>query len=84
MPQQIVLVTGATGLLGREVVDAFRRDSSWKVVGQGFTRAAPPDVLKADLQDEVEAVRLLDEVKYALSIYLFHLALLFEEGCSVC
>ena len=60
---QTALVTGATGLLGRQVVDAFRRDSSWKVVGQGFTRAAPPDILKADLQDEVETVRLLDEVK---------------------
>lgn len=60
---QTALVTGATGLLGRQVVDAFRRDSSWKVVGQGFTRASPPEILKADLQNEDETLKLLDEVK---------------------
>jgi uncharacterized protein YbjT (DUF2867 family) len=60
---QTVLVTGATGLLGRQVAEAFRRDSNWKVVGQGFTRASPPDILKADLGQENDIVRLLDEVK---------------------
>jgi uncharacterized protein YbjT (DUF2867 family) len=60
---QTVLVTGATGLLGRQVAEAFRGDSQWKVVGQGFTRASPPDILKADLGQESDIVRLLDEVK---------------------
>ncbi|KAL1959926.1 hypothetical protein VTO42DRAFT_594 [Malbranchea cinnamomea] len=66
---QTVLVTGATGLLGRQVVDAFRRDTAWKVVGQGFTRASPPDILKADLQEEVEAVKLLEEVKPTVVVH---------------
>jgi NAD(P)-dependent dehydrogenase (short-subunit alcohol dehydrogenase family) len=60
---QTVLVTGASGLLGRQVAEAFRRDSSWKVVGQGFTRASPPTILKADLGQESDIVWLLEEVK---------------------
>lgn len=57
-----VLVTGATGLLGREVVDAFRI-AEWNVVGTGFTRANPPAILKVDLGNEAEVVNVLEEVK---------------------
>ena len=56
------LVTGATGLLGREVVKAFDR-AGWEVVGAGFSRASPPKVIKLDIQDEGEVQRALDEVK---------------------
>ena len=61
MPHR-ALVTGATGLLGREVVRAFER-AGWEVVGTGFSRASPPRVLKLDVQDEREVQRVLDEVK---------------------
>lgn len=64
---QTALVTGASGLLGRQVLDAFQR-ADWNVVGQGFTRAAPPKILKADLQVKEEIEELLDRVKYAISI----------------
>ncbi len=57
-----VLVTGATGLLGREVVRAFQR-AGWEVVGTGFTRARPPSTLKVDLGSEKEIVAALDSVK---------------------
>jgi dTDP-4-dehydrorhamnose reductase len=57
------LITGATGLLGREVKNAFRR-AGWLVVGQGFSRAVPPTILKANLEDTGEVQRLLDEAKY--------------------
>ena len=60
---QTVLVTGATGLLGRDVLRAFQRESGWKAVGQGLTRADPPAILKADLRNEDEIEKLLDEVK---------------------
>lgn len=61
---QTALVTGASGLLGRQVLNAFRKDTdNWKAVGQGFTRASPPDVLKADLTESGEIEKLLDEVK---------------------
>ena len=34
--KRIVLVTGATGQLGRQVVQAFRAEG-WEVVGTGMT-----------------------------------------------
>ena len=58
---QRALVTGATGLLGREVVKAFER-AGWDVVGAGYSRASPPKVVKLDIQDEQEVQRMLDEV----------------------
>jgi S-adenosylmethionine synthetase len=56
------LITGATGLLGRQVVKAFERQN-WEVVGTGFTRAKAPPVLKLDLGSEADITRTLDEVK---------------------
>jgi S-adenosylmethionine synthetase len=56
------LITGATGLLGRQVVKAFQR-AGWNVVGTGFSRAKAPDILKVNLDNEDEVSKLLDEVK---------------------
>lgn len=61
MPQRAV-VTGATGLLGRQVLKAFD-DAGWEAVGTGFSRAQPPKIRKVDIQHEDEVVQLLDEVK---------------------
>ena len=58
------LITGATGLLGRQVVHAFR-SAGWKAVGTGLTRASPPATLKVNLTDPVELSTVLQEVKYA-------------------
>ncbi|KAI0205128.1 hypothetical protein F4808DRAFT_410579 [Astrocystis sublimbata] len=62
MSTKKALITGATGLLGREVVKAFER-AEWDVKGTGHSRADGSTVLKLDLakRDEVEAV--LDQVK---------------------
>lgn len=57
------LITGATGLLGRQVVKAFER-ADWNVTGIGFTRASPPAILKVDLGNNAEVVKVLDDVKY--------------------
>lgn len=57
-----VLVTGATGLLGRQVLKVFD-DAGWKSVGTGFSRASPPKIRKVDIQDGDEVVKLLNEVK---------------------
>ncbi|KAG6209686.1 hypothetical protein E4U47_003374 [Claviceps purpurea] len=46
------LVTGATGLLGREIVSAFRRSPDWVVKGTGHSRADGVDVLRMDLLTE--------------------------------
>lgn len=63
MSTKTVLITGATGLLGRQVVKAFER-ADWSVKGTGYSRADGVTILKVDLAkpDEVEAV--LDKVKF--------------------
>ncbi|KAI3373373.1 hypothetical protein L3Q82_006672 [Scortum barcoo] len=61
VPAQTVLVTGATGLLGRSVCREFQ-NSGWLVIGTGYRRARPR-LLRCDLTDE-DAIRgLLQEYK---------------------
>ena len=59
---QTALITGATGLLGRKVLQAFQREG-WNAVGTGFSRANPPSVLKVNLTDEAAISSTLEEVK---------------------
>lgn len=64
MSKRTALVTGATGLLGRQVVEAFQLSSAtWEVKGTGHSRADGVDVLKVDLGSEAEIARVLDQVK---------------------
>lgn len=66
MPERTALITGATGLLGRQVLEAFRLGSeSWNVKGTGHSRADGVDVLKVDLGSEAETAKVLDDVKSA-------------------
>ncbi|XP_022625134.1 methionine adenosyltransferase 2 subunit beta isoform X1 [Seriola lalandi dorsalis] len=61
VPGLKVLVTGATGLLGRAVCREFQ-NNGWLVTGTGYRRARPR-LLRCDLTDE-DAVRgLLQEYK---------------------
>lgn len=63
-----VLVTGATGLLGRAVCREFQ-NNKWVVIGTGYRRARP-GFLRCDLTDE-DAVRgLLHDYKVLHSIPL--------------
>jgi len=55
------LITGATGLLGRQVAKAFKR-GNWDVIPTGFTRASPPTI-KLDLSDPSAIATLLNETK---------------------
>lgn len=64
----VVLVTGATGLLGRQVFHTFKHSGCF-VVGQGFSRAAPPTILKADLEDPEDIKRILDEAKPQIIVH---------------
>lgn len=56
-----VLVTGATGLLGRAVYKEFQ-NNDWVVVGTGYRRARPR-LLRCDLTDEDAVRELLHEYK---------------------
>jgi NAD(P)-dependent dehydrogenase (short-subunit alcohol dehydrogenase family) len=60
--KRTVLVTGGTGLLGRQVVNAFHL-RGWNVVGTGYSRADGVAIRKVDLGDASEIKKLLDEVK---------------------
>ncbi|PBP15425.1 hypothetical protein BUE80_DR013837 [Diplocarpon rosae] len=62
------LVTGATGLLGRQVVKALDR-AGWNVHSAGFMRANSPTILKLDLGSEVDVVKSLEEVKPQLVVH---------------
>ena len=59
-----VLVTGATGLLGRQVVRAFER-RQWRARGTGLSRADGAQVLRVDLGSAAEVEKALDEVRWA-------------------
>ncbi|OCK82136.1 NAD(P)-binding protein [Lepidopterella palustris CBS 459.81] len=56
------LITGASGLLGRQVAKAFHI-AGWKAVGTGLTRTHPPSIVKLDILNKDDIERLLDEVK---------------------
>ncbi|KAF3222676.1 hypothetical protein TWF106_005481 [Orbilia oligospora] len=68
MAKKKVLVTGATGLLGRQVVRAFD-EAGWEVIGTGFSRANPPRILKLDITDQEDMEKVLDDVKPAIIIH---------------
>lgn len=64
--QRVALITGATGLLGRQLIKAFDQ-AGWNVVGTGFSRSNPPSILKVDLTDQRAVNDVLDHTRYALS-----------------
>ncbi|KAI1376448.1 NAD(P)-binding protein [Hypoxylon crocopeplum] len=66
MSDKAALVTGATGLLGRQVVRAFER-SNWNIKGTGYSRADGLSVLKVDLVNAEQVAAALDNVKYVFS-----------------
>lgn len=62
MAGKTVLVTGATGLLGRQVVRAFER-KDWTVKGTGYSRADGVSILKVDFSIEAEIEKVLETTK---------------------
>lgn len=62
MTQRTVIVTGATGLLGRQVTKKFK-ENDWNVKGTGYSRADGIDVLKVNLHNQEQIAKLLDDCK---------------------
>ena len=58
-----VLVTGATGFLGRQICKAFEQ-AGWDVVGTGFSRARPPTLLRLDLADHEAVAKRVEQEKW--------------------
>ncbi|KAI9889196.1 MAG: hypothetical protein M1814_005712 [Vezdaea aestivalis] len=65
-----IVVTGATGFLGRAVVLSFEQatDPTWEVVGTGFSRATPP-IHKLDITDSTAIATFLDQEKPQVVIH---------------
>ena len=59
MSNKTALVTGATGLLGRQVITAFEKQG-WTSKGTGYSRADGVTILKVDLGDETAVKRAID------------------------
>ena len=59
------LLTGATGLLGRQINATFTR-AGWATLGTGFSRAdTSRRIYRLDLCDEEAVAEVLDEELYA-------------------
>ncbi|KAI3336090.1 methionine adenosyltransferase 2 subunit beta [Ustulina deusta] len=68
MSGKTALVTGATGLLGRQVVTAFER-GDWIVKGTGHSRADGVAILKVDLAKPSEVEAALDKVEPSVVVH---------------
>lgn len=64
MSQRSALVTGATGLLGRQVKKAFDF-GEWATTGTGFSRAEA-QIRKVDLGNDADVSKTIEQVKYAI------------------
>lgn len=65
MADKKVLITGATGLLGRQVLKVFIQ-KDWEAKGTGLSRADGGSVLKVDLGSTTEVAKTLDTVGYVI------------------
>ena len=64
-----VLVTGATGLLGRAVLAAFTADADFSAVGTAFTRAAASNLLVLNLTDDAAIAAAIASVAPRIVIH---------------
>ncbi|XP_065834213.1 methionine adenosyltransferase 2 subunit beta-like [Oscarella lobularis] len=62
-----VLITGASGLLGRSLVRQFE-SNGWEVLGTAFSRATG-SLRKVDLRDETSTNRLLDDFSPSIIVH---------------
>jgi hypothetical protein len=67
-----VLITGASGLLGRALYKEFKQNEDWEPLGLAFSRAAG-ELRKVDITDEVAVAQVFQDFKvfyFNLFIYL--------------
>lgn len=69
-----VLITGASGLLGRAIYREFLKDNSWETLGLAFSRVKE-NLKKVDITDE-------NQVKDVIST--FKVSINHEKGLGFC
>lgn len=57
-----VIVTGASGLLGRAIYKEFKSSSNWDVVGWAFSRAGE-GLMKVDITDKEAVTKAIMDFK---------------------
>ena len=57
-----VLVTGASGILGRSVMKELQSKASWETLGLAFSRTGP-GLRKCDLTDPQQVKNVFEEFK---------------------
>uniref|UniRef100_A0A8C9C223 Methionine adenosyltransferase 2 subunit beta n=1 Tax=Phocoena sinus TaxID=42100 RepID=A0A8C9C223_PHOSS len=72
IPNRRVLITGATGLLGRAVYKEFQQNN-WHAVGCGFRRARP----------KFEQVNLLDLMQFITSFMIFQVWFILTHKLTI-
>ncbi|KAH6639035.1 hypothetical protein C7974DRAFT_387749 [Boeremia exigua] len=78
-PTKTVLVTGASGLLGRQVQRQFAC-AGWKAIGTGLTRLNPPDIIPLNLLSPRAIDTVLDETKPEVVVHCA--ANRFPDSCT--
>lgn len=63
-----ILITGASGLLGRQIFSSFNQVKDWKVTGTAYTRPAPT-LTQVDLADLEHLTDFLDSAKPEMIIH---------------
>ncbi len=71
MANRKVLITGASGLLGRAVYQAFQSDSSWQTLGQAYSRAKG-GLLKVDLTQPEDVHKMVLDTMVCIVVFRHH------------
>ena len=66
---QVILVTGASGLLGRAICRRFESDPHFRVVGTGFSRSGDGRLVHIDLRDAGAIDTLINDLKPSFVIH---------------
>ncbi|KAF3009627.1 hypothetical protein E8E13_007272 [Curvularia kusanoi] len=78
-PTRTVLVTGASGLLGRQVQRQFAQ-AGWKAIGTGLNRLNPPDVIQLNILSPTSITDTLDTVRPDVVVHCA--ANRFPDSCT--
>jgi dTDP-4-dehydrorhamnose reductase len=73
-----ILITGASGLLGREVLSFLQNQFKWKCLGLCFSRNKNSNLKSCDLTDFNQINTIIDEFKVCL-IFNYSKLLIFHS-----